>query len=84
MGGAGGAEAGHALGGARTGAAAAMHAAAQLAAYGRGAAGAAGAGAGAATRDKGEVGVASVLGGGRGRWGFDRRRAGWGGGFADE
>ena len=67
MGGAGRAEAGHAVRGAGAGAAAAMHAAAQLAVDGRGAAGAACSGASAATRDKGEVGVASAFGGWWGR-----------------
>jgi hypothetical protein len=78
--GVGGAHLFAALGRARAGAAAAVHAAAQFAVDRRGAAGAAAAGAGAAAGGEGEVGVAAGFGGGGWRGEQGRRVGGCGGG----
>jgi hypothetical protein len=69
--GAGRAQSGQAFLGARAGAAAAMHAAAEFSPDGRSTAGAAGAGAGATARREPEVGIAAAL------WGGFRNRGGW-------
>jgi hypothetical protein len=68
VGGVGGGDARAACFGTRSGAAAAMHAAAQLAVDGRGSAGAAGPGAGAATGGEVQVRVAAAVDGWWGRW----------------